>query len=186
MKRSKLWLMLTLTVLGLLLSGANGSAALKDKRHNHNHKRESTQQRDPSNDQQIIIPPSPAYQAAILETLRAILDADIARNKQEHADREDWNTPTFWISVVLAFIGAAYTFFAGWQLLIIRHQTRLLTLSTRIQRYAAFAADKSAESTRLSLSRDKPFVFVENLRIDESVRKAELPVMPSSGEVGDF
>jgi hypothetical protein len=114
-------LLSTLIVLALLLSGVKNGSALSQKRRNNKHHPETTQQTDKSQSQQIQLVPSPVFQAAILEALRAIVDEEVARQKQEHADYERWNTPAFWFGDVgLVIVGALYTFFAGCQLVIIR------------------------------------------------------------------
>jgi hypothetical protein len=72
--------------------------------------------------------PSPAYYAAILGELRAIVREEIAKDEQEHADRESWNPPMVWqfvVSIALAIVGAAYTVTAHRQLGVIRTQSKI-------------------------------------------------------------
>src|ERR1700687_4735386 len=122
MKPLKLWSMLTLIASALLLSAAPSARALQNEKNNRTHHDHPQQHSEPTQVQPPVLVPSPAYYAAILGELRAIVSEEVAKNKQEHADRKDWDTPAFWVSVVLAVVGAAYTVIAYRQLNAIGRQ----------------------------------------------------------------
>ena len=110
----------------LLLNGAINVSAASDQKRHEEHQSETSEQKEKRADQQPVLVPSPAYQAAILGALRAIMHEEVARQEQERADDKRWDTPAFWIgSVGLLIVGALYTFFAGWQLSVIRKQVIL-------------------------------------------------------------
>jgi hypothetical protein len=134
MKRSRLWLMLIPIVLVLLRNDAGGNGALRHMLRDQKHEAQASKQSDPSQNQQVILVSSPAYQAAILEALRAIVSEEVSRQKQEHTDYKRWNTPAFWFGDVgLVFVGAVYSFFAGWQLFVIRRQNEQFRITQRAQ-----------------------------------------------------
>jgi len=126
MKLSKPLSALILIASALFLSAAkNGDAASNQKGH-EKHQSEPAEQTQKSADQQPVLVPSEGYQAAILGALRAIVHEEVARQEQEHADYKRWNTPTFWFGTIgLLVVGALYTTFAGWQLVVIRKQLSL-------------------------------------------------------------
>jgi hypothetical protein len=66
----------------LLLNGASGNAALKNKRHNQEHHAETSKQKDEAQTRQTILVPSTAFQAALLQALRTIVSEEVARQKQ--------------------------------------------------------------------------------------------------------
>ena len=112
---------LILIASALLLSGVKNVSAASDQKRHEKHQRETSEQEEKRADQQTVLVPSQAYQAAILGALRAVVREEVARQEQEHADYKRWNTPMFWIgSVGLLVVGAFYTLFAGWQLSVIR------------------------------------------------------------------
>ena len=93
----------------LILSAITVSAASKQS-WDQGHQTESYKQESTSNNQQNV---SPAFYAAILGTLRAMISEEVAKQKQEHADHEDWSTKPFWITIglngLLVLVGSAYT-----------------------------------------------------------------------------
>jgi hypothetical protein len=124
MKHSNTWFASILIASALLLSGVKNLSA--EQKRDEKHQGETAEQREKSNAQQTILVPSPAYQAAILGALRSVVHEEVARQEQEHADYKRWNTPAFWFGTIgLLVVGAAYTFFAGWQLAVIRKQLSL-------------------------------------------------------------
>ena len=80
---------------------------------------------------------SPAFHAAILGTLRAMISEEVAKQKQEHADHEDWSTKPFWIMFglngLLVIVGGAYTIVPYRQLSAIKAQAKDFALSQRAQ-----------------------------------------------------
>jgi hypothetical protein len=155
LKNSRLWLMLILTAFGLLLSAANKSVALKDERHNQKHNARPGKQQTSAQNQQTILVPSPGYQAALLEALRAIVSEEVARQKQEHADYRDWSTPSFWLgNVGLLIVGGLYTF-AAWRQL---RATRVAT-----------------EATVLALNASRPYIWVRKIEGEKGPPNPQLP-----------
>jgi hypothetical protein len=125
MKHSRTWFALILIASALLLSAASSADALQNERDNHTHNDHPQQQSETAQAQPPVLVPSPAYYAAILGELRAIVREEIAKDEQEHADRKDWNTPAFWVNVFIAIVGAAYTIVAYRQLNAIRRQAKI-------------------------------------------------------------
>jgi len=127
MKHSNTWFALILIASALLLSGARSANALQNERNDRNHQDQPRQHSEPTQVQPPVLVPSPAYYATILGELRAIVREEIAKDEQEHADRESWNSPTVWqfaVSIALAIVGAAYTVTAYRQLGVIRTQSK--------------------------------------------------------------
>jgi len=123
MKRSNTWFASILIVSALLPNVALSASALQNERDNRHHQQQTNEQSQKRpGAQPTLLVPSPAYYAAILGEFRALISEEVAKAEQEHADRKDWNTPAFWISVTLAGIGALYTFFAWRQWIAIRRQ----------------------------------------------------------------
>src|SRR4051794_10901023 len=113
MKLSKLSFASILIVSALFLSAARNANALKKERDNRRHENQADKQEQKSaysepHAQPTLLVPSPAYYAAILGEFRALISEEVAKAEQDHADRKDWNTPAFWISVFLATVGAFY------------------------------------------------------------------------------
>ena len=131
MKHSIIWFALILIASALLLSVAN--SATQNERNNRAHHEQPQRQSEPAQPQAPLLMPSPAYFAAILGELRAIVREEIANDKQEHIDRNDWDTPAFWVSIVLALVGAAYTVIAYRQLNAIGRQADIAERSLRAE-----------------------------------------------------
>jgi hypothetical protein len=72
--------------------------------------------------QPTVLVPSPAYQSDIAAEPGSLVREEVAKADQEHADREDWNTPAFWVNVFLALVGAVYSAFACLQWVAIGRQ----------------------------------------------------------------
>lgn len=124
--RLKKSFLLILIASVLLLSGVKSTSVASDQKRNEKHERETAEQQEEPHAQQTVLVPSEEYQAAILGALRAIVHEEVARQEQEHADYKRWNTPTFWFGTIgLLVVGALYTTFAGWQLVVIREQLSL-------------------------------------------------------------
>jgi hypothetical protein len=104
MKVLKPWLPLILIVSGLLLSGAK-SGALEQKWNNQKHSEESSQQNETTQNQEDV---SPAFYAAILGELRAIVSQEHAARVQQHADAKDGGM--FWATIGLIIVGFGYIF----------------------------------------------------------------------------
>src|SRR5260370_42582472 len=98
MKRLKPLSALILIVLALLLSVARSDAS--NQRRDQKHEAKAARQTEKTQPEQIQIAPSPAFQAAILKALRAIVSEEVARQKQEHSDYKKCNTPAFWLGDV--------------------------------------------------------------------------------------
>jgi hypothetical protein len=144
MKHPRL-LALILITLTVLLSNGSGNAARKDKTRIPN-TQDITQR-----SQQTVLVPSPAFQAAILEALRAVVSEEVTRQRQEHTDYERWNTPSFWINASLVIVGLLYTV-AAWRQL-------------RATGAASEAAAKSARAAELALNAERPYVFVDSQQL---------------------
>src|SRR5271167_2920159 len=126
MKHLSTWFASILITSALLLSAARTASALEHKRNDRDHQQQTSEQNEKSsNAQPTLLVPSPAYYAAILGELGALISEEVTKAEQERADHESWNPPTVWqfvVSVVLAGIGALYTFFAWRQWIAIRRQ----------------------------------------------------------------
>jgi hypothetical protein len=128
--------LLTLILIGLVLplSVARSSGTLEQRR-NQSHQTKPDENNHDAEYQQTI---SPAFYAAILAELRTMVSQEIAKQKQEHSDRKDWNTKPFWImfglNAALVGVGSFYTFFAYQQLMAIRIQSRTLDLALKAER----------------------------------------------------
>lgn len=146
-------IVLILLALALLLSAARNASAASNQKRNDEHQHQTAKQAEKPQDQQVVLVPSPAYQAAILEALRSIVREEVSRQEQEHADYKRWNTPAFWFGTIgLLVVGACYTFFAGWQLVVIRRQGKTANDTLIETRKAANAAKDSADSYRAQLA----------------------------------
>jgi hypothetical protein len=144
MKPLKPLSVLILIASALLLSGVKNVSAASDQKRYEEHHSETTEQGEKPQEKQPVLVPSQAYQAAILGALRAIVHEEVSRQEQEHADYKRWNTPTFWFGTIgLLVVGALYTFFAGWQLVVIRKQgkTALDQLRMNTRPYVEMFAD---------------------------------------------
>jgi hypothetical protein len=133
MKHSNTWFELILIASALLLSGVSSANALQNERDNRTNHDHPQQQNEAAQVQPPVLVPSPAYYAAILGELRAIVREEIAKDEQEHTDRKNWNTPSFWVSLWLAFVGTAYTVVAYRQLSVIRTQSKIQSDALSLQ-----------------------------------------------------
>jgi hypothetical protein len=98
-------------VLALLLNGArNGSASNQTR--DQSHAAKTDEYAASSQNQQ---PVAPAFFAAILGELRDMISEEVAKQEQEHADHEDWNTKPFWLmfglNAALVLVGGGYLIF---------------------------------------------------------------------------
>ncbi len=160
MKLSNTWYALILIASALLLRVAGPSAnALQNEKDNQTHDDHPQEQSEPAQVQPPVLVPSPAYYAAILGELRTIIREELANDKQKHADRNDWDTPAFWVSVALAIVGAAYT-------IIAYRQLNAISVQSVIAAEMARAANKSADVAERQLSRtERPWISFEATKI---------------------
>ena len=179
MNRLKHLLPLILIVLALLLSAAKGARPLQQSR-NQSDAAKTNKDAPATQEQQAI---SPAYVAAILETLRAEVQEEVAKREQDHADHKDWNTKPFWLmfglNAALVAVGTVYTIFAYCQWRVIREQAEISRIAMRAQRLAAIAAKESAEATRLMLNAQRAYVSAVNFRMEtrDTQKQQYIPVL---------
>jgi len=136
--------LLILIALALLLiaesafSQKNGPA--KDNRQSAIETQETRQREHQA---EVLLTAIQAEQANIVKLIQAVKDEAEAQHEHDRTDNESWPllgrlTP-FKVQQGLLFVGALYTFFAGWQLLQIRRQANL----------AKQAADDARDALRL-------------------------------------
>ncbi|HUD10992.1 MAG TPA: hypothetical protein VMS08_01155 [Candidatus Saccharimonadia bacterium] len=129
----------------LLILFTKCSALALDQRENPNDYKQPHEDYGSVQNQQ---PVSPAFFAAILGELRALVHEEVAKDHQEHADHNDWNTKPFWITfgvnVALFAVGAVYSAVAWRQLAAIKRQ---------------------ADLQQIALQRDRPFLSIEELTL---------------------
>jgi len=106
---------------------------------------------------------SPAFTAAILGELRAIVSEEVAKRKQDHTDHKDWNTKPFWITfaltAALVIVGAVYSFVAYLQWTAIREQSE-------VGRITARAAERSTEIAEQNLTQlERPWILIEPVEL---------------------
>ena len=179
MKHLRLLSALILIMWSLLLM-CGKSAAQSNQARDQNHAAKTDEHAVSSQNQQ---PVAPAFFAAILAELRDIIGEDVAKQKQEHADHNDWNTKPFWImlglNAALVLVGFAYTVVAYFQLGAINRQANLtdkMLFETRkaaeattnyveLTRQMVKAADQSARAADLALNVERPYIFIESQRL---------------------
>ena len=164
MKRSGLSVLIA---SGLILIAVT-SATPSEQSRNQRHAAESDKYEDSANDQPTV---SPAFYAAILGELRALVSEEVAKQEQEHTDHEDWSTKPFWITLglngLLVLVGLAYTVVAYCQLGTIDRQTKILGTATRAQRLAAIATEESAQAAKSALHINRPFLVPDGFAFSD-------------------
>jgi hypothetical protein len=116
----KVSLPVSLIALVVFLSALqNVRDAVSDQRRDQSHKTKSYKQDAAAQNQETI-------SLAILDAIRAIVNEQAAKRRQDHADHEDWDTKPFWLmfglNAVLVIVGALYTIAAFRQLGAIERQ----------------------------------------------------------------
>lgn len=121
----KRWLRKSLA-LGASLLVLSQSAGASQRRHNEEHQDKSASQSAQGQSQEHIYAPPLAFYGSIRDALDAIAKEIATGSEREHADHEDWSTPSFWINAGLVAVGFGYTVFALLQWLAIRKQYRTI------------------------------------------------------------
>lgn len=147
-------------MLALLLSDVRRTNGASNQSRNQSNQAKSYKQEKRTDNQQAI---SSAFAAAILEALRAEVREDVAKREQDHADHEDWSTPSFWLdfglTALLVLVGTVYTIAA-------LRQLHAIHVQSEIAKTTADAAMKNAEVARLALSGNRPYLLTIYSELD--------------------
>ena len=154
-----------LAVSALLLSVGSGSAASRNSRRKQREKPAAEHPESAQQQQTQVVPLSSfqAEQAALLEAIRAIQKQAETQRQQAQANQETYASPAIRIQIGLLVVGAIYSLLAGWQLVVIRRQSKILKDTTVASATSAAAALESAQAAKMALHADRPLIIVREI-----------------------